>query len=141
MKTTRINHLGIAVHDIETTRQVYEAMGLEITEIMDVPEQKVRVAFIPIGESTIELVQPTTPDSTVAKYMERRGPGLHHLALEVEDIQQSLSELEGQGSRLIDKTPRQGAEGRIAFLHPKSTGGVLIELVEPKTDSEKGETA
>lgn len=140
MKTTKINHLGIAVHDIEATRQVYEAMGLEVTEIVHVPEQKVRVAFIPIGESTIELVQPTTPDSTVAKYMERRGPGLHHLALEVEDIRQSLSELAEQGSRLIDETPRQGAEGQIAFLHPRSTDGVLIELVEPEIHSTKEET-
>jgi methylmalonyl-CoA/ethylmalonyl-CoA epimerase len=139
MNTTKINHLGIAVHDIETTRLVYEAMGLEITKIIEVPEQKVRVAFIPVGESTIELVQPTTPDSTVAQYMERRGPGLHHLALEVEDIQQSLTELKEQGSRLIDETPRQGAEGQIAFLHPKSTDGVLIELVQPQCNSTKGE--
>lgn len=140
VKTTKINHLGIAVYDIETTRQVYEAMGLEVTKIIDVPEQKVRVAFIPVGESTIELVQPTTPDSTVYKYLEKRGPGLHHLALEVEDLPKSLSELQEHGSRLIDETPRQGAEGRIAFLHPKGTDGVLIELVEPDTDSVKGET-
>ena len=104
------------------------------------PEQKVRVAFIPVGESTIELVQPTTPDSTVAKYLEKRGAGLHHLALEVKDIEGSLSELKEQGSRLIDETPRQGAEGQIAFLHPKSTDGVLIELVEPEADSIEGKT-
>jgi methylmalonyl-CoA epimerase len=141
LKTTKINHLGVAVQDIEATRQIYEAMGLEITEIIDVPEQKVRVAFIPIGESTIELVQPTDPDSTVARYLQKWGPGLHHLALGVEDIHESLSELRQHGSRLIDEMPRQGAEGQIAFLHPKSTDGVLIELVEPEIDSEKGDPA
>jgi methylmalonyl-CoA epimerase len=130
MKVTRINHLGIAVQDLEAAACVYQAMGLSVTRIVDVPEQKVRVAFIPIGESTIELVQPTAPDSTVAAYLEKRGEGLHHLALEVEDIHAALAELKGQGMQLIDEAPRHGAEGQIAFLHPRSTGRVLIELVE-----------
>lgn len=136
MKTTRINHLGIAVQDVQAAAAVYEAMGMSVDRVIEVPEQKVRVAFIPIGESTIELVQPTSPDSTVAQYLETRGEGLHHLALEVEDIEAALTELEGQGYRLIDRTPRRGAEGRIAFLHPRSTGRVLIELVEPESQGD-----
>ncbi|MBL7200773.1 MAG: methylmalonyl-CoA epimerase [Anaerolineae bacterium] len=136
MKTTRINHLGIAVQDVQAAAAVYEAMGLSVDRVIEVPEQKVRVAFIPIGESTIELLQPTSPDSTVAQYLETRGEGLHHLALEVEDIEAALTELDRQGYRLIDRTPRRGAEGRIAFLHPRSTGRVLIELVEPESQED-----
>lgn len=130
MQTTKINHLGIAVENLEQAAQVYEMLGLHVEQVIDVPEQKVRVAFIPVGESTIELVQPTSEESTVAAYLEKRGQGLHHLALQVDDLAAALSELEGQGARLIDRTPRQGAEGKIAFIHPKSTGRVLIELVE-----------
>lgn len=130
MQITKINHLGIAVQNLEQAAQVYEAMGLHVTQIVEVPEQKVRVAFIPVGETTIELVQPTSADSTIAAHLEKRGEGLHHLALQVKDIAAALRELEGQGTQLIDRTPRQGAEGQIAFLHPKSTGRVLIELVE-----------
>jgi methylmalonyl-CoA/ethylmalonyl-CoA epimerase len=138
MKTSKINHLGIAVQDVQAAAAVYEAMGMSVDRVMEVPEQKVKVAFIPIGESTIELVQPTSPDSTVARYLETRGEGLHHLALEVEDIEAALGELEEQGFRLIDRTPRRGAEGRIAFLHPRSTGRVLIELVEPESQEDAG---
>jgi methylmalonyl-CoA/ethylmalonyl-CoA epimerase len=130
MQVTKIDHLGIAVQDLETAAQVYQAMGLSIAEIVDVPEQKVRVAFIPVGESTIELVQPTSEDSSVARHLEKRGEGMHHLALQVEDISAALAELRSQGLQLVDETPRQGAEGQIAFLHPKSTGRVLIELIE-----------
>jgi methylmalonyl-CoA/ethylmalonyl-CoA epimerase len=130
MKVTQINHLGIAVEDLATAARVYEAMGLPVSEIVDVPEQKVRVAFIPVGEATIELVQPTSDDSPVAGHLEKRGEGMHHLALQVDDLSAALVELESQGLQLIDKAPRQGAEGKIAFLHPRSTGRVLIELVE-----------
>ena len=130
MQVTQIDHLGIAVQDLETAAEVYQAMGLSIAKIVDVPEQKVRVAFIPVGESTIELVQPTSEDSPVARHLEKRGEGMHHLALQVEDISAALAELRGQGMQLVDETPRQGAEGQVAFLHPKSTGHVLIELVE-----------
>jgi methylmalonyl-CoA/ethylmalonyl-CoA epimerase len=105
-------------------------MGLHVNKVLDVPEQQVRVAFIRVGESTIELVQPTSQESTVAAYLRRRGQGLHHLALQVDDIAAALSELDAQGMRLVDHTPRRGAEGQIAFVHPKSTGRVLIELVE-----------
>ena len=131
LKTIKISHVGIAVEDLGRASKVYEAMGLSVQKVIEVPKQKVRVAFIPIGESTIELVQPTSPDSTVAAYLEKRGEGLHHLALEVEDIEAALAELQALGMRLVDQTPRQGAEGRMAFLHPASTDRVLIELVEP----------
>ncbi len=134
MKPTQINHLGIAVQDLEATAKIYQAMGLTVEKIIDVPEQQVRVAVIPIGESTIELVQPTSPDSAVARFLEKRGEGLHHLALQVDDVQASLDELKDQGFRLINETPRDGAEGRIAFLHPKSTGRVLTELIETADD-------
>jgi methylmalonyl-CoA epimerase len=130
MHIDKINHLGIAVENVEQAAQAYEMLGLHVEKVIDVPEQKVRVAFIPVGESTIELVQPTSEESTVAAYLEKRGQGLHHVALQVDDITAALDELEGQGIRLIDRTPRQGAEGKIAFVHPKSTGRVLIELVE-----------
>jgi methylmalonyl-CoA/ethylmalonyl-CoA epimerase len=131
VKPTKIDHLGIAVEDLNQAAKVYEAMGLLVARTADVPEQKVRVAFIPIGDTRIELVQPTSPDSAVARYLEQRGQGLHHVALQVDDIATCLADLKGQGLSLIDETPRQGAEGRIAFVHPKSTGGTLIELVEP----------
>jgi methylmalonyl-CoA/ethylmalonyl-CoA epimerase len=130
MQIEQINHLGIAVKDLEAAAEVYQAMGLSVKEIVDVPEQKVRVAFIPVGETTIELVQPTAEDSPVAGFLAKKGEGMHHLALQVDDLSAALAELSEQGMQLIDKTPRRGAEGQIAFVHPKSTGRVLIELVE-----------
>jgi len=130
MQVTQISHLGIAVKDLETAARVYEAMGLSVSKIVDVPEQKVRVAFIPVGETAIELIQPTSEDSPVAGHLEKRGEGVHHLALQVDDLSSALAELQSQGLQLVDKAPRQGVEGKIAFLHPRSTGRVLIELVE-----------
>ncbi len=130
MNPTKINHLGIAVHDLDAAAKIYQALGLAVEKIIDVPEQQVRVAFIPLGESTLELVQPTSPDSTIARFLEKNGEGLHHLALEVDDIEGSLQALKAQEIQLINETPRHGAEGLVAFLHPKSTGRVLIELVE-----------
>jgi methylmalonyl-CoA/ethylmalonyl-CoA epimerase len=130
MNIVKINHLGIAVQNLEMAAQIYQAMGLAVSRIVDVPEQRVRVAFIPVGEVMIELVQPTSKDSPVAGYLETRGEGMHHLALQVDDISAALAELQSQGLQLIDKKPRNGAEGQIAFVHPKSTGRVLIELVE-----------
>lgn len=130
MQITQINHLGIAVKDLETAAEIYQAMGLSVSKIVDVPEQKVRVAFIPVGEVMIELVQPTSEDSPVAGYLAKKGEGMHHLALQVGDLSAALTELTDQGMQLIDKAPRRGAEGQIAFVHPKSTGRVLIELVE-----------
>lgn len=130
MKPIKLNHLGIAVSDLDAAAQIYRTLGLHVEKIVDVPEQNVRVAFIPLGESTIELVQPTSPDSAVARFLEKNGEGLHHIAIEVEDIEGSLRELEAHNVQLINSTPRPGAEGLIAFLHPKSTGRVLIELVQ-----------
>ncbi|MBL7184598.1 MAG: methylmalonyl-CoA epimerase [Anaerolineae bacterium] len=127
----KVNHFAIVVHNIEEALQVYEgALGLELAEVEEVPEQAVRVAFLPVGESKLELVEPLTADSGVARFLEKRGEGLHHICLEVEDIEAALQDLEAQGIRLIDEQPRQGAHGRVAFLHPRSAHGVLIELIE-----------
>ncbi len=127
----KIDHIAIVVHNIEEALQVYEgALGLELAEVKEVPEQAVRIAFLPIGESEIELVEPLTAESGIARFLEKRGEGLHHICLEVDDIEAALQDLAAQGIRLIDKQPRQGAHGRVAFLHPKSAHGVLIELIE-----------
>jgi methylmalonyl-CoA epimerase len=127
----RINHIGIAVHDIQAALQVYEsALGMVLTEIVEVPAQKVRVAFLPVGESNLELVQPTSEDSPTARFLEKRGEGIHHVCLEVEDLEAALARLQDQGVPLIDQVPRPGAHGRVAFVHPKGTHGVLLELVE-----------
>ncbi len=127
----KIDHIAIVVHNIEEALQVYEGtLGLELAEVEEVPEQAVRIAFLPVGESELELVEPLSTDSGVAKFLEKRGEGLHHICLEVDDIEAALQDLAAQGIRLIDKQPRRGAHGRVAFLHPKSAHGVLIELIE-----------
>jgi methylmalonyl-CoA/ethylmalonyl-CoA epimerase len=125
----KINHIGIAVRSIESGIAPYRALGLEPEGEEVVEEQKVRVVFLTVGESRIELLEPTSPDSPVAKFIEKKGEGIHHIAFQVENIEEALAQAEAQGLRLIDKRPRSGAHGtRIAFLHPKSTGGVLMEL-------------
>jgi methylmalonyl-CoA/ethylmalonyl-CoA epimerase len=127
----RIDHIGIAVHDIQEALRVYEsALGMALKEVVEVPEQKVRVAFLPVGDSNLELVQPTSQDSGTARFLETRGEGIHHICIEVEDIQAALARLEEEGVPLIDRVPRAGAHGRVAFIHPKGTHGVLLELVE-----------
>lgn len=126
----KVDHIGIVVRDVEEARQAYEALGLKVTHVKEVAEQKVIVAFLPVGDTEIELVQPTTADSGVAGFLEKRGEGLHHICLEVDDIEATLADLKARGMRLIDQEPRPGAFGRVAFLHPKSAHGVLIELVE-----------
>ena len=127
----KIDHIAIVVRSIEEALQVFEgALGLELTDVKEVPEQAVRVAFLPVGESKIELVEPLTADGGVVKFLEKRGEGLHHICLEVDDIEAALQDLAARGIRLIDEQPRQGAHGRVAFLHPKSVHGVLIELIE-----------
>jgi methylmalonyl-CoA/ethylmalonyl-CoA epimerase len=132
MKIKRIAHLGIAVHDLEGPKKLFaDQMGLEKQGEEVVAAQKVKVSFIKVGESSLEFLLPTAPDGAVAKYLEKSGPGIHHLALEVEDIDAALVELKAAGVRLIDETPRAGAHGaRIAFIHPKSTFGMLIELCQ-----------
>ncbi len=131
--TEKINHVGIAVKNLENSIPLYrDQMGMEFEGTEEVAEQKVRVAFLKIGESRIELLEPTAPDSPVAKFLEKNGEGVHHLAYEVVDIVQALVELQQKGVRLIDETPRHGAHGSlIAFLHPKATGGILTEICQP----------
>lgn len=128
----KLNHLGIAVEDIENALGIWrDALGLESVHTEVVEEQMVRVAMLPVGETRVELLEPTAVESPVAKFIEKRGPGIHHIALEVPDIEASLARLKENGAKLIDETPRIGAEEcLIAFVHPKSTGGVLIELVQ-----------
>ena len=127
----KIDHIAIVVYNIEEALQFYEGdLGLELTEVKEAPEQAVRIAFLPVGESQIELVEPLSTDSGVARFLEKRGEGLHHICLEVDDIEAALQDLAAQGIRLIDEQPRRGAHGRVAFLHPKSAHGVLIELIE-----------
>jgi methylmalonyl-CoA/ethylmalonyl-CoA epimerase len=125
-----LDHVGIAVRDLAAALAFYrDSLGLEIEMSEDVVSQRVRAHFIPVGESKLELLEATTPDSPIAKYLEKRGPGLHHITLRVENIQTALDELKSRGARLIDEQPRRGAEGAlVAFIHPSSAGGVLVEL-------------
>jgi methylmalonyl-CoA/ethylmalonyl-CoA epimerase len=131
MKITRVDHIGIAVKSIAESLKVYEAMGLKSVGVEEVAEQKVRVAFLPLGEAEIELLESTSPDGPVAKYIEKNGEGIQHLALRVDNLEAALAEMKAKGVRLIDEKPRYGAGGaKIAFVHPRSTGGVLLELSE-----------
>lgn len=128
----QINHIGIAVTSLDEAIPFYcDTLGMALLGIEEVAEQKVKVAMLQIGESKIELLEPTSPDSPVAKFLEKNGPGFHHLAYEVEEIEAAILKLERDGTRMIDRTPRNGAHGaRIAFIHPKSSGGVLTELCQ-----------
>jgi methylmalonyl-CoA/ethylmalonyl-CoA epimerase len=132
MKITHIEHLGIAVNSLEEAIPFYEeVLGLKCYAIEEVAEQKVKTAFFLVGQTKIELLESTDPEGPVGKFIEKRGEGIHHLAFAAEGLQESLNYLEEKGVRLIDKSPRKGAEGlNIAFLHPKSTFGVLTELCE-----------
>lgn len=132
MKPTHIEHIGIAVKSIETALPYYEnVLGLKCYAIEEVKDQKVKTAFLKIGETKIELLEATDPESTIAKFIEKRGEGFHHIAYAVEGLEEKLKLAEERGVQLIDKKPRKGAEGlNIAFLHPKSTAGVLTELCE-----------
>ncbi len=127
-----INHLGIATRDIDAALRFWQdALGLEHVHSETVEEQKVRVAMLPVGESRIELLEPTSDDSPISKFLDKRGGGIHHIAVEVDDIEAALAQLKARGMRLIDEAPRVGAEGcLIAFVHPSSTDGVLLELVQ-----------
>jgi len=129
----KINHIGIAVTSIEDAVKLYtDVLGLKVKEIEIVEEQKVKTAIIPVGESKIELIESTDPEGPIARHIERRGEGLHHLALEVSDIQNVLETLKKKGIPLVDEKPRTGVENtKIAFLHPKGTKA-LIEIVEPR---------
>ncbi|HHV85909.1 MAG TPA: methylmalonyl-CoA epimerase [Petrimonas sp.] len=132
MELTHIEHIGIAVKSIEEQLPYYEGvLGLKCYNIETVEDQKVKTAFFKIGQTKIELLEPTSEESTIAKFIEKRGEGIHHIAFATENLNETLQEIEAKGVRLIDKQPRAGAEGlNIAFLHPKSTGSVLTELCE-----------
>jgi methylmalonyl-CoA/ethylmalonyl-CoA epimerase len=128
----KIDHIGIATNGIDDAARFYlETLGMQIEHVEEVASQKVRVAMLPLGESRFELLEPTSDDSPISKFLAKRGPGIHHIALRVENIRASLAELKEKGARLIDEEPRTGAGGcLVAFIHPSSTGGVLLELVE-----------
>ncbi|MCX8084836.1 MAG: methylmalonyl-CoA epimerase [Calditerrivibrio sp.] len=128
----KIDHVGIAVRSLEDALNFYRSIGVTPYHFEEVQSQKVKVAFIKVGESNIELLEATSPDSPIAKFIEKRGEGIHHIAYEVEDISKALEMLKAQGCQLIDNEPKPGAHGKmIAFVHPKSTNGVLTELSQP----------
>jgi len=133
MKLSHIEHIGIAVKSLEISIPLYEELlGLKCYAVEEVAEQKVKTAFFKIGDTKIELLESTDPEGPIGKFLEKKGEGVHHIAFATEDgLQKTLDELSGKGIQLIDKTPRKGAEGmNIAFLHPKSTGGILTEICE-----------
>lgn len=132
MKITKVNHIGIAVNDIDDAVKLYtDILGLKVTNIEVVADQNAKTAIIPVGETKIELIQSTSPEGIIAKFIERRGEGLHHIALEVDDIQDALKTMNEKGVALIDQTARKGVENTdIAFLHPKATK-ILMEFVKP----------
>ena len=130
----KLDHLGIAVANLDEAIVVYETLGLSCSQVETVLEQKVRTATLPLGEINLELLEPTEANSPVGKFLDTRGAGIHHLAFEVEDIEKKLIELKSLGLRLIDETPRVGLGGsRVAFIHPKSTFNTLIELVQRRS--------
>jgi methylmalonyl-CoA epimerase len=136
MAFSRIHHVGIAVRDLEGSLVTYQSLlGLTVTHVLEVPERMVRVAFLPVGDSALELVEPTSPDSPLTELLERQGEGVYHLALEVDDIKATLEAFGKRGVQLIDEIPRPGAVGRIAFVDPRSTHGVLLELVSCKVEN------
>ena len=132
MKILKIDHLGVAVNSISEGKNFWtDILGLAFEGTETVEEQKVTTAFFPVGESEVELLESTAPDGPIAKYLEKKGAGLQHIAFRVENLESALQELKHKGVRLIDEKPRHGAGGaKIAFLHPKATGGILVELCE-----------
>ena len=131
MKILKVDHIGIAVKNLAESAILYELLGIEPAGTEEVAEQKVKVAFYPLGNTEIELLESTAPDGPIARYIEKNGEGIQHLALRVDNLEAALAELKAKGVRLIDEKPRYGAGGaKIAFIHPKSTGGILLELSE-----------
>lgn len=133
-KITRINHLAILVSDLEESLAFWrDALGLHLAQLKDYPAEQAQIAFLPIGDGEIELVRPTTDESGLKRYLDKRGPGMHHICLEVDDLEDMLAQLKTRGVQLINETPRIGEDGRkYAFIHPKSAHGVLVELYELK---------
>jgi methylmalonyl-CoA/ethylmalonyl-CoA epimerase len=131
MKILKVDHIGIAVKNLAESSKLYEMLGIAQAGVEEVAEQKVRVSFFPVGDSEIELLESTSPDGPIAKYIEKNGEGIQHLALRVDNLEAALAELKARGVRLIDEKPRYGAGGaKIAFVHPRATGGILLELSE-----------
>jgi methylmalonyl-CoA epimerase len=129
----KISHLGIAVKNLDEAIKIYsDALGLKVEEIHRAPESGMNAAMLSVGDASLELIEPVGTEGTIAKFIESRGEGIHHVCLEVEDIDKTLADLNAKGVRLIDKVPRQGIEGRVAFIHPRAMNGVLVELVEKK---------
>jgi len=130
----RIDHVAVIVRNIEQALAFYrDTLGITPSEIKEVPTEQVRIAFLPMGGpggSEIELIEPTTPDSSLTKFLEKRGEGLHHICLEVDNIEAALAEMQEKGAPVLDKQPRISAEGRVIFIHPRAANGVLLELVE-----------
>ncbi|MBI4446964.1 MAG: methylmalonyl-CoA epimerase [Acidobacteria bacterium] len=127
----KIGHIGIATQSIAVTSEFYKTLGLQVNSLETVKDQKVRVAIIKVGDSAIELIEPTEEDSPISKFLEKRGEGIHHISLEVDNLEEQLKQLKEKNVQLIDSKPRLGAEGKlIAFVHPDSTGGVLVELCQ-----------
>jgi methylmalonyl-CoA epimerase len=128
-----LDHIGVAVESIESGLAIYRSLGIEVEGVEEVAEQGVRVAFLPVGDARIELLEPTHEASPIARYLERRGPGLHHICLRVSDIRLTMARLREDGHRLLSEEPLRGAHDcLVCFVHPKSAGGVLIELSEPR---------
>ena len=131
MGIRRVNHIAILVENLDAALAVYrDALGLSLTHTETIPEQGVKVGCLPSGDTEIELLEPLSPDSGVGRYLAKRGEGLHHICLEVDDITATMAQLRERGVALIDDAPKQGVHGKVAFLHPKSANGVLIELLE-----------
>lgn len=131
MAIKRIDHVAVVVNNLDQALAVYrDALGMPVSAIKTIPEQDVKIGFLPSGDSEIELLEPIKPESGIAQYLAKRGEGLHHICLEVDDIEATLAELQAKGAQLIDRVPKQGAYGRVAFIHPKGAHGVLIELLE-----------
>jgi methylmalonyl-CoA/ethylmalonyl-CoA epimerase len=131
-RVKQINHVAVVVDDMDKALSFWrDALGMDLHGLRDVPAEKSQVAFLPLSGSEVELVQPTTEDSGIAKYLAKRGPGMHHLCLEVDDIEGMMSQLKAKGVRLINEEPRTAADGKkYAFIHPESTSGVLVELYQ-----------
>ncbi len=136
MSFLKISHIAIAVQDLDAAKKSFEVLlGTKVQTIEEVQDQKVKIGMIPVGESRLELAGPTDDTSTIAKFIQKRGEGIHHICFEVADIKAELSRLKTAGFQLIDELPRLGADGHeIAFIHPRSTGGVLVELSEKKKE-------
>ena len=133
----KVAHIGVATKSIASASKIYEVLGVTISQVEEVEDQKVKVAVIKVGESAIELLEATHPSSPVARFIENRGEGIHHIALEVDDLRKHLELLRSKGVELIDTVPREGAgESAVAFIHPRGTGGVLIELCEHSKESD-----